>query len=139
LFFVPTVFMLVNRRRRFEERVSPDILRRKPMTDHFPLMVPGSKATSPPREVSAPYDGTLLATVDRADSGVAECVSVQRVFAHRSIAKDLADRLGQLGSKLRVDDPTLPETEVGPLIRHKEVFSATPSIHACNQTFTNGR
>jgi hypothetical protein len=43
------------------------------------------------------------------------------------------------GAKLRVDDPTLPETEVGPLIRHKEVFSATPSIHACNQTFTNGR
>jgi hypothetical protein len=38
------------------------------MTDHFPLMVPGSKATSPPREVSAPYDGTLLATVDTADS-----------------------------------------------------------------------
>ena len=92
------------------------------MTDHFPLMVPGSKATSPPREVSAPYDGTLLATVDTADSGVAECMSVQRVFAHRSIAKDLADRLGQLASKLRVDDPTLPETEVGPLIRHKEVL-----------------
>ena len=42
------------------------------MIDHFPLMVPGSKTTSPPREVSAPYDGTLLATVDTADSGVAE-------------------------------------------------------------------
>jgi acyl-CoA reductase-like NAD-dependent aldehyde dehydrogenase len=50
------------------------------------------------------------------------CVSVQRVFAHRSIAKDLAEKLGQLAGKLRVGDPTLPETEVGPLIRHKEVL-----------------
>ena len=50
------------------------------------------------------------------------CVSVQRVFAHRSIAKDFAERLGQLASKLRVGDPSLPETEVGPLIRHKEVL-----------------
>ena len=50
------------------------------------------------------------------------CVSVQRVFAHRSIAKDFAERLGQLASKLRVGDPSLPETEVGPLIRQKEVL-----------------
>jgi len=49
------------------------------------------------------------------------CVSVQRVFVHRSIAKGLAERLAQLASKLRVGDPTLPETEVGPLIRPKEV------------------
>jgi acyl-CoA reductase-like NAD-dependent aldehyde dehydrogenase len=27
-----------------------------------------------------------------------------------------------LASKLRVGDPSLPETEVGPLIRHKEVL-----------------
>jgi hypothetical protein len=39
------------------------------MTDHFPLMVPSGKTTSPPRKVSAPYDGTLLAT---ADGGIAE-------------------------------------------------------------------
>jgi acyl-CoA reductase-like NAD-dependent aldehyde dehydrogenase len=50
------------------------------------------------------------------------CVSVQRVFAHRSIAKDFAERLAQLASKLRVGDPSMPETEVGPLIRHKEVL-----------------
>ena len=50
------------------------------------------------------------------------CVSVQRVFAHRSIAQDFAERLGQLASKLRVGDPILAETEVGPLIRHKEVL-----------------
>ena len=50
------------------------------------------------------------------------CVSAQRVFAHRSIAKGFAERLGQLAGKLRVGDPTLPETEVGPLIRHREVL-----------------
>jgi acyl-CoA reductase-like NAD-dependent aldehyde dehydrogenase len=50
------------------------------------------------------------------------CVSVQRVFVHRSIAKHFAQRLGQLAGKLRVGDPSLPETEVGPLIRHKEVL-----------------
>ena len=42
------------------------------MTDHFSLMVPGCKTASPLREVLAPYDGTLLATVDTADRGVAE-------------------------------------------------------------------
>src|SRR6516162_11098207 len=42
------------------------------MTDHFPLMVPGGKTTSPLREISTPYDGTLLATVDTADGSVAE-------------------------------------------------------------------
>ena len=50
------------------------------------------------------------------------CVSVQRVFAHRSIAKGFAESLGQLAGNLRVGDPTLPETEVGPLIRHREVL-----------------
>ncbi|MCP4259041.1 MAG: aldehyde dehydrogenase family protein, partial [Planctomycetes bacterium] len=44
------------------------------------------------------------------------CVSVQRVFAHKSIAKNLANRLAVAAMQLRVGDPTLPETEVGPLI-----------------------
>jgi acyl-CoA reductase-like NAD-dependent aldehyde dehydrogenase len=35
-------------------------------------MVPGGKTASLPREVSAPYDGSLLATVDTADHLVAE-------------------------------------------------------------------
>ncbi len=49
------------------------------------------------------------------------CVSVQRVFAHRSIARDVARGLADAGSKLVVGDPTRPETEVGPLIRPGEV------------------
>jgi acyl-CoA reductase-like NAD-dependent aldehyde dehydrogenase len=49
------------------------------------------------------------------------CVSVQRIFADRKIASVLADRLAQLAIKLKVGDPTLPETEVGPLIRESEI------------------
>jgi acyl-CoA reductase-like NAD-dependent aldehyde dehydrogenase len=49
------------------------------------------------------------------------CVSVQRVYAERSIAESLARRLADLASKLKVGDPTLPDTEVGPLIRAGEV------------------
>lgn len=53
------------------------------------------------------------------------CVSVQRVYAHSSIAREVAKRLGDLGDKMIVGDPTLVETEVGPLIRHAE----TDRIH----------
>ncbi len=49
------------------------------------------------------------------------CVSVQRVFAHRSIAEDVARRLAELGDAMTIGDPTLPKTAVGPLIRHGEV------------------
>ena len=49
------------------------------------------------------------------------CVSVQRVFAHRSISHDLAERLAKAATALEVGDPTRPDTEVGPLIRPAEV------------------
>ncbi len=49
------------------------------------------------------------------------CVSVQRVYVHETIARDFAARLAAHASRLKVGDPTLPETEVGPLIRRAEV------------------
>ena len=49
------------------------------------------------------------------------CVSIQRIFAHRSIAKQLADKLADRVKKLRVGDPTSADTEVGPLIATSEV------------------
>lgn len=48
------------------------------------------------------------------------CVSVQRVFADKSIAREVAVKLGQMGDAMSVGDPTLASTEVGPLINHGE-------------------
>ena len=49
------------------------------------------------------------------------CVSVQRVFAHKSIAEDLANRLAKLGSAMKIGNPTSADTEIGPLINSREV------------------
>ena len=49
------------------------------------------------------------------------CVSVQRIFAEASIAVGLAERIAAQAGKLKVGDPTLPDTDLGPLIRHSEV------------------
>lgn len=49
------------------------------------------------------------------------CVSVQRVFVHRKVAAELTEKLVHAAQALRVGDPTLPETDVGPLIRPCEI------------------
>ena len=49
------------------------------------------------------------------------CVSVQRVFCERPIARQVAERLAELGQGMKVGDPTLPDTDIGPLIRPREV------------------
>jgi len=48
------------------------------------------------------------------------CVSVQRIYAHASIAEKVAQELGKLGDAMKVGDPTRADTEVGPLINHGE-------------------
>ncbi|MGH8507514.1 MAG: aldehyde dehydrogenase family protein [Gammaproteobacteria bacterium] len=49
------------------------------------------------------------------------CVSVQRVFVARKLAVEFAQDLAEAADKLRVGDPTQPDTEVGPLIDPAEV------------------
>jgi acyl-CoA reductase-like NAD-dependent aldehyde dehydrogenase len=49
------------------------------------------------------------------------CVSVQRIFAHHSIAKDLAHAIARIGEQYTIGDPTLEGTDIGPLIRHAEI------------------
>ncbi len=49
------------------------------------------------------------------------CVSVQRVYADRSVARRVAEGLAKLGDGMKVGDPTEADTEVGPLIRPAEV------------------
>ncbi len=49
------------------------------------------------------------------------CVSVQRIYAHESIAREITDRLNQAAQSIKIGDPTAPDTEVGPLIRPSEI------------------
>mgnify|MGYP001828445214 CR=1 FL=1 len=49
------------------------------------------------------------------------CVSVQRVFAPRAMANEVAERLAGFAREMKIGDPTLESTEVGPLIRTHEV------------------
>ena len=49
------------------------------------------------------------------------CVSVQRIYAHESIVKEVTKRIAEKAKVLVVGDPTNPKTEVGPLIRRREV------------------
>jgi acyl-CoA reductase-like NAD-dependent aldehyde dehydrogenase len=49
------------------------------------------------------------------------CVSIQRIYVHRSIAKQFSAKLAKQVAQLRVGDPTSPETQVGPLIATSEV------------------
>jgi len=48
------------------------------------------------------------------------CVSVQRVFAEKSIARTLAEKIAVAGDNMKIGDPTSGNTEIGPLIRHAE-------------------
>ena len=49
------------------------------------------------------------------------CVSVQRVFARKSMALEIAQRLAEGASKLNIGNAIKEETECGPLIRPREV------------------
>jgi acyl-CoA reductase-like NAD-dependent aldehyde dehydrogenase len=48
------------------------------------------------------------------------CVSVQRIFVHRGIKDDFLKRFAARVSSLRVGDPQMPDTDIGPLIHPRE-------------------
>src|SRR3984957_12400061 len=48
------------------------------------------------------------------------CVSVQRIYVHTDLAAEFLDRFAARVAALRVGDPLLPETEVGPLLLPRE-------------------
>lgn len=49
------------------------------------------------------------------------CVSVQKIFVHESVLEDVVDELDHAARALKVGDPLLESTDVGPLILSKEV------------------
>lgn len=70
------------------------------------------------------------ADIDKAVPGLAKgsfyhagqvCVSVQRVYAERSIARELADKLAGAAQNMVVGDPLSDKTEIGPIIRKGEL------------------
>ena len=46
---------------------------------------------------------------------------MQRIYVDRAVARGLAEKLAELARAMVVGDPTLDETEIGPLIRPEEV------------------
>jgi acyl-CoA reductase-like NAD-dependent aldehyde dehydrogenase len=48
------------------------------------------------------------------------CVSTQRIYVHADLERDFLDRLAARVAALKVGDPALAETEVGPLIDPRE-------------------
>ncbi|MGC1303062.1 MAG: aldehyde dehydrogenase family protein [Caulobacteraceae bacterium] len=48
------------------------------------------------------------------------CVSVQRIFVHADLQREFVERFATRVAALRVGDPALPETEMGPLILPRE-------------------
>ena len=57
-------------------------------------------------------------------------MSVQRVFAPKSIVGKVADQLAGYAQAMKIGDPTLESTEVGPLIRPREVERVSQWIDA---------
>lgn len=49
------------------------------------------------------------------------CVSVQRIYAERSIARELAEKLAEAADKMTVGDPLSDKTDVGPIINRSEL------------------
>jgi acyl-CoA reductase-like NAD-dependent aldehyde dehydrogenase len=56
------------------------------------------------------------------------CVSTQRIFVHEKIRGEFVERLAARVAKLRIGDPTKPDTEVGPLIHPRETERVTAWI-----------
>jgi acyl-CoA reductase-like NAD-dependent aldehyde dehydrogenase len=63
------------------------------------------------------------------------CVSTQRIYVHRDIADDFTEKLVARVEKLRTADPTLKDTEVGPLILPREAARVSEWIEEA----VNGR
>ena len=70
---------------------------------------------------SAPLDGIIEPITKGAYYHAGQvCVSVQRIFVHAELADTFVERFAARVATLRVGDPVLPSTEVGPLILPRE-------------------
>ncbi len=65
------------------------------MTDHHPLLIPGAKPDPTPTQVTAPYDGRLIATLDRGDRTAVERAlhNAHALFRNRDAWLPLGERI----------------------------------------------
>ncbi len=61
------------------------------------------------------------------------CVSVQRVYVHRSVSQALIDGLKEAASHLRTGDPLDETTDIGPLISPAEVDRVDAWVHEASE------
>lgn len=62
------------------------------------------------------------------------CVSVQRIYVPNSMTSEVVQRLATLAQSMSVGDPTLEDTDVGPLIRTREVTRVAQWVDEAVQT-----
>ena len=62
------------------------------------------------------------------------CVSVQRVYVHSSICKEVSQRLAQYATSLKVGNQLENTTEVGPLINHKEIERVSEWVNEAKES-----
>lgn len=83
-------------------------------------------------------DGTLLAAFS---SNGEVCTAASRILVERAIFQEVVDRLVTRAERIKVGDPMLPETEMGPLIsaeHHHGVSSAVESAVRAGATIRCG-
>ena len=96
------------------------------MPPHIELMIPGAATSGQPLGVTAPYDNTLLATVDTADAAAVEqaLTTAHALFRDRSqwLSKaqriDILQKTAQLMSEQRDQLALAAAAEGGTQTRH---------------------
>lgn len=114
---------------------------------HFPMIIPGASADNEPMEVFAPFDGSLIATVDRADGTAVNHAleTAYGLFRNRDAWLSPARRIEILNSaaaimRERREELALEAAREGgkPLIDSLvEVDRAIDSIRLCVDTLRN--
>lgn len=111
------------------------------MSDTIPLMIPGAKPGPEPLEVRAPYDGSLIATLESADHAAVDLAlrTATRLYRDRDAWLKPVERIGILERAAAIMGDRAEELAVGaareggkPLVDSRiEVARAIESLKLC--------
>lgn len=82
------------------------------------LELGGNAATIVHEDADLQRAATLCARTGFSNSGQS-CISVQRIYVHKSVVPQFTELLKSEVAKLKVGDPLLPETDIGSLVDEK--------------------